>query len=93
MFKCLYIQARSIGIIKPSLKLKLYAFMKYKQQMFKQVYLYVCLRQAQANLTYERKTYKRKYKVLLSEYAMHLYGLQAYQSVCDRGKTLKLMQA
>ena len=25
---------------------------------------------------HERETYKRKYKVLLSEYAMHLYGLR-----------------
>ena len=48
--------------------------MKYKQQIFNNVYLYVF----KASLTYERKpikTYKRKYKVLLNEYAMHIYGL------------------
>ena len=48
----------------------------------------MCLRQAQASLTYER-THKKKYKVLLSEYAMHSYGfrlLQAYQSMCNIGQ-------
>ena len=41
MFKCLYIQARIKGIFKPSLKLKLYAFMEYKKQMFNKVYIHI----------------------------------------------------
>ena len=41
----------------------------------------MCSKQAQASLTYERETYKRKYKFLDSEYAMHLYGLRSFTSI------------
>ena len=71
------------------------------------LYIYVCVLKASSHKldlgkeTYERETYKRKYKVLLSEDAMHSYGLRLSTSIpktmckciSHRGQILKLAQA